>query len=546
MYIKQKSKMDKRKLSRESLPEYSLGGDVFAGAAAGAGTGVAVGGPWGAVIGGVIGAGTGLAKGLHVQKQEAGQEKLQLQNKIRQQRLGSYVAAPEYESLYAMGGMTGMPNAEVEGGESLAMPQGVDAAVEGPSHAQGGVPLNLPGGTKVYSDRLEVPGKSGITFADEHKRLAALKKKEESRKGKNGSTRVTERTIERNIKNIEKEEEALFALQQELNGEAEKERQQQMQASQGLSGQMAPPQDMSGLNRPQMASQGPSAQVPQGIPQMGGLPQGAYGMELPKYGRGDKTPLPDESTLAMQELLNPTYSRIEGLDSPKMSQDLQLDRVSNSPKAVGNFNKTASTIATLAPMAYNLIEGFSKKDKINPADYQNNAGMVAAAKTRGLRYDIDPILRANNAAFQAGARNLATRSRGEQLANMVALSTGLANSNAQAHAQKNNVENQYKIRGNRLTATVGGQNARSSFAAKQYNDEVDNSASRLKGAGLTGLSHLAQQRYKDRQMMKSQILGYNAMTSMYGDVALNSKGEYVQKNLLKPGEEFDLEKYLNQ
>ena len=53
---------------------------------------------------------------------------------------------------YPMGGMIpyGQPNAELEGGESFVTPDGQDFNVEGPSHANGGVPLNLPSGTDVF------------------------------------------------------------------------------------------------------------------------------------------------------------------------------------------------------------------------------------------------------------------------------------------------------------------------------------------------------------------------------------------------------------
>lgn len=55
---------------------------------------------------------------------------------------------------YPYGGMM-QPNAEVEGGEVLKQPNGQVNTMQGPSHAQGGIDVNAPQGTKVYSDRIK-------------------------------------------------------------------------------------------------------------------------------------------------------------------------------------------------------------------------------------------------------------------------------------------------------------------------------------------------------------------------------------------------------
>ena len=56
---------------------------------------------------------------------------------------------------------------ELEGGEMFQVPgMGTGQEVLGPSHAQGGVDMNLPEGTSVYSDRITVDGK---TLADRKK-----------------------------------------------------------------------------------------------------------------------------------------------------------------------------------------------------------------------------------------------------------------------------------------------------------------------------------------------------------------------------------------
>lgn len=96
------------------------------------------------------------------------------QNLARQQELkGQYGAAQSmannpYAQIFANGGViSGIePNVEVEGGEVL---QGRDkslAKVEGPKHAQGGIPLFMENGGRVFSDKIVNP-KTGRTFAED-------------------------------------------------------------------------------------------------------------------------------------------------------------------------------------------------------------------------------------------------------------------------------------------------------------------------------------------------------------------------------------------
>lgn len=59
---------------------------------------------------------------------------------------------------YAQGGIhSGMPNAEIEREELMRFPNGDTHQVNGPSHESGGVPVNIPDGTQIFSDRLKDP-----------------------------------------------------------------------------------------------------------------------------------------------------------------------------------------------------------------------------------------------------------------------------------------------------------------------------------------------------------------------------------------------------
>jgi hypothetical protein len=76
-----------------------------------------------------------------------------------QQMQGKSVPTQYPSRRFALGGITGA-NAEVEGGEVAQLPNGQTTQFQGPSHENGGIPVDLPQGTKIYSDRLAVDGKT--------------------------------------------------------------------------------------------------------------------------------------------------------------------------------------------------------------------------------------------------------------------------------------------------------------------------------------------------------------------------------------------------
>jgi hypothetical protein len=75
---------------------------------------------------------------------------------------------------YAMGGEVPV---ELEKQEVFQEPNGEMGQVDGPSHAEGGVPMQLPEESFVWSDKLKTA--KGTTFADEAAKLARMKAKYE-------------------------------------------------------------------------------------------------------------------------------------------------------------------------------------------------------------------------------------------------------------------------------------------------------------------------------------------------------------------------------
>jgi outer membrane lipoprotein SlyB len=166
-----------------SREEKSLGG-ILSSTIGGAGTGL-VAGPFGAIVGGLAGLGAGIFGHIKGKRAEEQQQSLYSQQQDayntqqaaiearkeeadREQYLGALEAnqsANPYTPTFPLGGLlpyTGA-QAEIEGGEVVQFPNGNLDRPRGPSHAEGGIDINAPEDTRIFSDRLEY--EKGVTYA---------------------------------------------------------------------------------------------------------------------------------------------------------------------------------------------------------------------------------------------------------------------------------------------------------------------------------------------------------------------------------------------
>jgi len=195
----QNTNNENMKKKYKDTEEYGLGGDIFSGAASGASAGSMF-GPWGMAAGALIGGVAGYANG---------QERENMENRDKKvgEAMPSWSYNP-YTPTFPMGGQMPMANAEVEGGEVVATPGGQVASMDGPSHEQGGIDIQAPEGSIVFSDRIK--SSSGKTYAEEADKIKNKMKKYEKIMSDKSSTSLSRKTAEMMSRKISAELEALY------------------------------------------------------------------------------------------------------------------------------------------------------------------------------------------------------------------------------------------------------------------------------------------------------------------------------------------------
>jgi hypothetical protein len=127
-------------------------------------------------------------------------------------------ASNENGVVAAMGMNDVQQDVEVEGGEMYETPQGEVGEFQGPTHEEGGIPLevgqDVEEGTKVYSDRLKV-GKKTLAErkATRERQVANLEKIASN----NLADQAVKNAAKRKMMAIEKEEAADLAFQEQVN-----------------------------------------------------------------------------------------------------------------------------------------------------------------------------------------------------------------------------------------------------------------------------------------------------------------------------------------
>ena len=97
--------------------------------------------------------------------------------------------------IFATGGVVKHMPIEAEGGEVVETPNGNISELFGPSHENGGMPMDVPTGTTIYSDR--VRGEDGKTMAERKKQRELAEEKILRKLKKNPSDKILLNTLKR-------------------------------------------------------------------------------------------------------------------------------------------------------------------------------------------------------------------------------------------------------------------------------------------------------------------------------------------------------------
>ena len=115
-----------------------------------------------------------------------------------------------FTEQFAMGGEVGGVPVEVEGEEVAETPMGNLIDFSGPKHEQGGIDVNLPKGTKIFSDRIAIDGK---TMQERKKIRERAEKRLSGFLDSNPSDVVSRNTLDRTKKSLDMEEQSDLAIQ---------------------------------------------------------------------------------------------------------------------------------------------------------------------------------------------------------------------------------------------------------------------------------------------------------------------------------------------
>lgn len=146
-----------------------------------------------------------------LQEQQQGGDEQEGQDNAQEEGDEQQYANGGHLMKYAQGGNIPI---EVEGGEGIQLPDGRMKEVRGPSHESGGVNVAVPDGTKIYSDRLKVDGKTMQERKMRRERnLAKLEKLLKS----SPNDKLLKATVARTLETTSNEENQDMQLQQAAN-----------------------------------------------------------------------------------------------------------------------------------------------------------------------------------------------------------------------------------------------------------------------------------------------------------------------------------------
>ena len=471
-------------------------GSVLGDTASLAGTGMMVGGPIGAAVGG----GLGLVKGIagifsrNNAKKKAENLAINKQNQAfasatTQSMMGDYYGQNQLANTFAMGGIMPTSPAYLDNGELVKTPDGRINEVTGNPNVQDGVLANLPGGTKILSDKLKVPG-TNKTFAQMGRGL--------QKKSKNNDA-FASTAAELNARNFDK----LLAYQE------------QIKAEQGIK------------------------------PKSKSINAYANGGRVTLAGMKDVTPdvlpldympvaLTGTSVLSAPSLAQKAKSATS--DLPTLSSEL-------STKAAGIIGDAANNsggkspydllggISSLAPTLYNIAESF-KSPEVEQVTFNPYLGNISRAMA-SRRYNVNPVKEANRRSRAISNYNLSQMSpnTGASLAARNLYAVGEYGSNAALIGAKQNADNAYIGEQAQMLGNLGNQYVTNQMSIDDINAR-NRAARRAYGSAATsqlgkwGQTQQLMKNASSRDAMMMPFLMENMGQGYTSDLITNMRKQF--------------------
>lgn len=464
-------------------------GSVLGDTASLAGTGMAIGGPVGAAVGG----GLGLVKGIagifsrNNAKKKAETRAINKQSQAfaeatTQSMMDDYYGQNQLANTFAMGGIMPTSPAYLDNGELVKTPDGRINEVTGNPNVQDGVLANLPGGTKILSDKLKVPG-TNKTFAQMGRGL--------QKKSKNNDA-FANTAAELNARNFDR----LLAYQESVK------------AAQGI--------------KPKSKSIGAYAG--------GGITRDRWAELLKTNADPNKMFYSqNEAVTNTAQLANnqqysvPTATTDLIKDNPLMARNYRFDNGAKQVNAfsTNNYGVTATSnsgdtpsnndsekkknkfdfnsLTSLAPTLYNVVESFKapETETVTMNPYLGNINSAMASR----RANVTPVLDANRRSRAITNYNLSQMSpnTGASLAARNLYAVGEYGSNAAVYSAKQNADNAYIGEQAQMLGNLGNQYVTNQMTVNDLNARNKAARRAYGSAAMTQLGKWGQ----TQQLMKN-------------------------------------------
>jgi hypothetical protein len=453
--------------------------------------------------------------GIKAQR-EAEKEQTRLDNQKellrKQQQFGQQDLTPGqdvYTPLMPYGGAVGHETVELEKGEPYRLPDGTieQVSTEAPTHAQGGVVMDLPVGTQVLGKKKAVNGK-------QFKELGRKLKKAQDKYDKaleNNPTSLATKTSKRMLDNIDKEYSKLFNEQGvDVYGQGGKVKYKNggkiRKGQTGLTAASSPENILAFQRYAGIADD--SIWGPQTSSAWEAL-----GSDYTRSQQG----------LPVAQSITPTSVSSPNVTAPVLPTSIPTTSTTfNAPTATTgtgtqlpntDWQNITTTVGTLAPTAYNLIQGMRPAEQVDARTLINPRAAEGSRLMRDRRYNVQPEIEAGERTSATLRRNLreAGLSKGQLMGGYQQAALAETRNKSQALARKQNIENQYKADLAAYQYRRGAEEA----ATERYVQDINarNRAARraMTAQGLSQISNLTQRNQlqrnlKERDMQRMRLL----------------------------------------